>query len=271
MRNNRNIVLYTQDNKGPSAARNKGIDMAKGDIIAFVDSDDYVNNGYLSKLGEIFENSNADVVFFEFNRVQPNGEIISIHKLPDLKDDYYCNLIELTERDIFGYTWIKAFRKEIIGTIRFDETIKLFEDEIFSCQVLKETVNLVLLHEVLYNYVRDNNTLANKTNIDYVKINDYVWNAWEDLLRNSSFKNEVLQNKANHMANNCKWYMLDRNVKFFDFYIDLANSRFIKVTTVSDWFICAIKRKRLLMVAIYYFYYKIKLCISKIYSHFRKA
>ena len=69
----RRVKIINQPNSGPSIARNKGLELAEGEIIAFVDSDDYVRNDYLDQLEKVFREQRADVVFFEFHRVTPDG------------------------------------------------------------------------------------------------------------------------------------------------------------------------------------------------------
>lgn len=113
------IKMISQSNSGPSEARNKGMELSEGEIIAFVDSDDYVRSDYLEQLAKAFEEERADVVFFEFHRVTPDGVKLSIHELPEIKSEYYKNLIALFEADMFGYTWIKAFRKGVSHKIHF--------------------------------------------------------------------------------------------------------------------------------------------------------
>ena len=51
-RKNNRIKVYQQINSGPSVARNKGITLSSGEIIAFVDSDDYVESDYLSLIAK---------------------------------------------------------------------------------------------------------------------------------------------------------------------------------------------------------------------------
>ena len=48
-RKENNIVLYRQQNAGPAAARNRGVELAKGRYIAFIDADDYWNDGYIEQ------------------------------------------------------------------------------------------------------------------------------------------------------------------------------------------------------------------------------
>lgn len=44
-----NIILFQQQNAGPAIARNRGIELAKGKYVAFIDADDYWNQGYIQK------------------------------------------------------------------------------------------------------------------------------------------------------------------------------------------------------------------------------
>lgn len=57
-RKEKNIILYQQKNSGPSVARNKGIELAKGGFIAFLDADDYWNNGYIEQTVSFLLNNN---------------------------------------------------------------------------------------------------------------------------------------------------------------------------------------------------------------------
>lgn len=57
------VILLSQPNEGPSIARNNGLEHASGDIITFVDSDDYVDLDYFYELSAAFSESNASVVF----------------------------------------------------------------------------------------------------------------------------------------------------------------------------------------------------------------
>lgn len=66
-------VIHTE-NRGPSHARNLGVDSARGSYIVFVDSDDYINDDFVVQ----FERSGiaADVVFYPIEKLLANGELI---------------------------------------------------------------------------------------------------------------------------------------------------------------------------------------------------
>lgn len=137
IKSDKRVMLFSQSNAGPSTARNNGMEYVSGDVITFVDSDDYVEPDYFDELSSAFSESNADVVFFEFNRVNEIGSIISRHHLPQefLSTKYYDNLMHLSQADMFGYTWIKAFKCTVLERKRFDTNMCLFEDEVFTCMV----------------------------------------------------------------------------------------------------------------------------------------
>lgn len=128
VKSDKRIKLFSQSNAGPSAARNNGMEFVSGDVITFIDSDDYIEPDYFAELSAAFIESKADVVYFEFNRVDETGSIISRHHLPQefQSTKYYNNLMRLSEADMFGYTWIKAFRRTVLERVRFDTNMCLF-------------------------------------------------------------------------------------------------------------------------------------------------
>ena len=140
-----------QVNRGPSVARNVGLDMAKGEWVCFVDSDDYIEENYLQDILDAIHKYTADIVFMGYNKVCENKKDTVV--VPDeLCDTNLKQFISLSEKDMFGYTWIKSFRREVIGDIRFDAALNLFEDEVFTCQVIPYCTKVGVVTKPIYNY-----------------------------------------------------------------------------------------------------------------------
>ncbi len=145
-----NFSIVDQENNGLSAARNKGISIAKGDIIALLDADDlwhdnfleYIHNLYLSFPEATFYGTDYLEKYSNTNIVEPKKNIN-----PKLKsktfiiDDFF---LANKFQPIICQSCI-AFKKEITKTILFDETINYAEDVDFY---LKSFIN----HSLAYNY-----------------------------------------------------------------------------------------------------------------------
>ena len=87
-KDSRFLLYVSEENCGPSGARNIGLDHARGNYIAFLDSDDYVEPDYLEMLHQSFEN--ADVVFFGYHQVSTDDQPLGDH-IPEVKDySDYC-------------------------------------------------------------------------------------------------------------------------------------------------------------------------------------
>lgn len=268
---NSKIKLINQKNSGPSTARNVGIECAQGDVITFVDSDDYVGNNYLESIDKAFKESGADIVFFGFARVNSAGEVLSSHYLTEITGSYYDVLIDLSGRDMFGYTCIKAMKRALISEHRFDEKINLYEDEVFTCNLLDTPCKVSFLNELLYNYVRGSESLSTKVHQTYYENCELVYKQWKKLLRNEDNQNvtHFLNKRANHFAKICKYYGMEKKVKAYSFYKGLSLCEFIKDASVDDAFICAIAKKKYIYILLKCYTYRMKLRVSSLIAKIR--
>ena len=81
------IKVIHKENGGLSSARNAGLDIASGDYIMFVDSDDWISEVSLEKLYDYIE-ADYDIINFKFSFVKENSkELIETHN--NIKDSYF--------------------------------------------------------------------------------------------------------------------------------------------------------------------------------------
>lgn len=147
------IRLICQDNSGVSAARNRGISEAKGEYIAFLDSDDYVDPTVYEKMIALLEKENSDITFCGFVRFWPNekkqytveNNLEKLAKNPhDIKYFLYSSQSEvkgdtLYTPDIHGAIWRSVYKADIIknNQISFHSDLKFAEDQIFVLEYLQ--------------------------------------------------------------------------------------------------------------------------------------
>ena len=164
------IMVIHQDNKGIGPTRNVGMDVAKGEWLLFVDSDDEVVPDYLLVLDKIIKQHSPDAIRFGHKNVSVLGEISQ-----DITD------IEVRVADadkkpqaVFNamnsaFVWNTCYRRKITEGIRY-VNIPLGEDVLFSCQMLPKVNRVATTKAPIYHYLQREESLAHKKVISVKQI-----------------------------------------------------------------------------------------------------
>jgi glycosyltransferase involved in cell wall biosynthesis len=149
------IVLYKQEkNKGVSAARNIGLEIARGEYVFFVDSDDTLPQETLEKMYSAAINNDADIVTGIYERFDKKSSVISnlfnIH--PELKIEGSINLYERPALLYSVYSCGKLFKRDVILQSKFLEELKYGEDQVFTIEAFLKARHIYNLGFTVYNY-----------------------------------------------------------------------------------------------------------------------
>lgn len=151
------ITVIHQSNSGVSIARNNGLAKATGKYICFIDSDDYVNPGYISSM--LRHIGDHDAVYANLTHRYPaegkttkafsydEGKEINLHGA-----SYDIIRYRIIEN---GFPVAKLFKRSIIedNNIRFNSEISYHEDHIFVLEYLKHCNSIILTEDASYQYI----------------------------------------------------------------------------------------------------------------------
>lgn len=145
-------VSIIKENGGLSDARNKGLDLAKGEFIAFIDSDDYIDPTMFEEMIELAEKHQSEIVFCDLVKVDENGnQFRDLPQSPQLPDK-----IELIDDlTIFGemscFACNKLFKRSLFDTHRFQKGIHFEDIELIPKLVLDSTI-ISKINQPFYKY-----------------------------------------------------------------------------------------------------------------------
>lgn len=157
----RRIKVIHKENGGLSDARNNGIELSKGKYITFIDSDDYIENNYISVLYKSISSNNTDIAISSHKVVYDNGVVInkateeeSVLKPKEvLKRILYDDGIDLS-------AWSKLYKKELFDDIKYPKG-RLFEDAATTYKLIDKSNKISICSFPTYNYIIRNNSITN--------------------------------------------------------------------------------------------------------------
>jgi glycosyltransferase involved in cell wall biosynthesis len=149
------IRVIHQENRGSSEARNSGLDVASGEFIGFVDSDDWVDYDMYASLYDDIVAENADIAFTSATFVYENR--------PSSIKHFFANVhLNITSEEAFKYinipgyfgisAWCKLLKRSTIGDLRFPAGVSRDEDFDFAFATLAKARRITYNSKPHYNY-----------------------------------------------------------------------------------------------------------------------
>lgn len=148
------IIIIQQPNKGLSAARNSGLDVASGDYISFVDSDDYIHERYIELLWQCAREQKSNYVIGSYEKVAEKGKRTVAYR-EDVTVQRYGRketmLAMLYRKKLSMYAHGKLYKRELYDNIRFPEG-KIYEDIPTTWKIVQRVSDTIYIDFPLYYY-----------------------------------------------------------------------------------------------------------------------
>lgn len=156
--------VIRQTNKGAAAARNKGLDNATGDYIAFIDADDLVVDNYIDLLLGKIKAEQPDYIYLSWKGFGGASNVVRLNSIEDKFPPF--NLC----------VWNRVYKRSMIGKVRFNPNKVVAEDAQFIRDVKEAGKKKAFIHDIMYLYRWNTpNSLTKRVNQGLLKHNRVVY------------------------------------------------------------------------------------------------
>ena len=145
------IVFINKKNGGAASAKNKGLKVAKGDYITFVDSDDFIEPDMIEYMVNTIKKYNSDIIQCSFINLYKNTEKFKQDKIVEQRissKDFLELFLTKWDSSLF---WNKLFKRDVIENVFFKEG-RCIDDEFFTYKCVINSKSIVTINKIVYNY-----------------------------------------------------------------------------------------------------------------------
>lgn len=213
-------IKFTKNkSKGVSSCRNTGLEIAKGDFVLFVDSDDWVDLNLISDcIGVIQENSDLDCVLFSYVKEYPDrsyarhffDKSIFFDSKNDVNNKIYRRLFGLTNNELnhpesleyMSTCWGKFYKRTILMDSRFIdiELIGSFEDGLFNIDALRNCELAMYIDKPFYHYRYSDGSLTLKYRNDLHKKWEYLFEIMQKRVKDYNLTSDFQEALNNRIS-----------------------------------------------------------------------
>ncbi len=183
-----NFIVKHVVNGGVSRARNIGIDSSSSLYLAFVDSDDTLEDNFLEEAFSLINGNDLDLVIGGYNEIK-NGKVVKMRKCDEgfyIYDESNLNLVmdkllsgKLKEdnKNIgslpTGRIYTRIYKRCVLGDLRFNSSLGMSEDTLFMIDFMNRVKRIGLSSSIWYNYYINDYSISRRKVSDKV-INDHM-------------------------------------------------------------------------------------------------